>query len=152
MRETLAWVWLLLAVSASMSEVITAGFFFLPFGIGAATAAVFAFAGFGVAAQLAAMLIATIASFVALRFYARKIQDKQYPKVGPDRLINEVGIVTQKIDHNVGTGEVCVMSEDWAARSTTVLEAGSKVSVLRTEGARLVVKPLDSSSTIKEKL
>ncbi len=54
--ETWFWVWLVAAVVLSVAEIFTAGFFMLPFGIGAAVAAALAYFGLSVAWQWAAFI------------------------------------------------------------------------------------------------
>jgi membrane protein implicated in regulation of membrane protease activity len=52
-----------------------------------------------------------------------------------------VGIVSERIDPATGKGRVLVEGEDWRAASLmdTALEPGTRVMVVRVEGATLYV-------------
>jgi len=58
-----------------------------------------------------------------------------------DTLIGREGVVTQDIETRVGAGRVNVGGEDWAARSTATLPAGTKIRVVAADGLVLEVTP-----------
>jgi membrane protein implicated in regulation of membrane protease activity len=56
-----------------------------------------------------------------------------------DAMIGRHGMVTHDIDPVVGTGRVNVAGEDWAARSTNAIAAGTKIKVAGADGIVLEV-------------
>jgi len=145
------WLWLSAAVLLSIAEIFTAGFFLLPFGIGAAAAAVVNFFGGSVAWQVTAFLSVSAISLFALRHFADRLTHESPQKVAGDRLIGKDGTVTERIDNHANQGRVRVEREEWVADSEgdAILDVGSRVTVTRVVGAHLVVKsvgPLDNSA------
>ena len=54
-------------------------------------------------------------------------------------LVGRHGQVTHDIDPTLGTGRINVGGEDWAARSTDTIPAGTKVRVVGADGIVLEV-------------
>ncbi len=73
--EMWRWFWTGLAVILSVAEIFTAGFFMLPFGIGAGAAAVLAWVGAHVLVQWLAFLVISVASLVGLQRFVRRQDD-----------------------------------------------------------------------------
>src|SRR4029077_300280 len=63
-------------------------------------------------------------------------------KTNVDALAGKVGIVSERIDPGTGKGRVVVEGEDWraAALMDAPLEPGTRVMVVRVEGATLYVE------------
>lgn len=139
------WLWLAAAVLLSVAEIFTAGFFLLPFGIGAAAAAVVAYLGASVAWQVTAFIGITAVSLFALRQFADRLTHESPQKVAGDRLIGKHGTVIEMIDNHANRGRVRVEREEWVADSANdlVFEIGARVEVIGVEGAHLVVEAVD---------
>jgi membrane-bound serine protease (ClpP class) len=58
-----------------------------------------------------------------------------------EALIGREGIVTHDIDATLGAGRVNVQGQDWAARATAPLAAGTRIKVVGADGIVLEVKP-----------
>jgi len=71
------WIWLLLAAMLLIGEIFTAGFFMLPFGIGAAVAALLAFLGVALVWQWLAFIGVSAACFIFLKNFANRITADQ---------------------------------------------------------------------------
>ena len=135
------WVWTIGAVVLSLTEIVTAGFFLLPFGMGAAAAAVLAWIGSPLVIQWGVMLVVSIASLVYFQRYARLLDAQPHDAVGVERLIGQDAVVLQTIDPHKAVGIVRVETEEW--RATTrgeTIQKGSTVRVLEIRGTRLVVQ------------
>jgi membrane protein implicated in regulation of membrane protease activity len=136
------WVWLGLAVVLSVAEIFTSGFFLLPFGIGAAVAALieFFFPG-SIGWQWTAFIGISSLLLVVLRRIANRITYDSPVGVGGNRLIGKQGLVTERLDQREGTGRVRVEREDWRAETLggEVLDVGENVEVMRVEGTHLKV-------------
>ena len=117
-NELLRWGWIVLAVFFFLTEVFTAGFVLLCFGIGALGAALMAFLGAGLAWQIAVFIVVSIA------------------------------VVLQTVDPIANTGMVRLESERWRAESLDgeQLEVGEVVEVIGVEGVRLQVRATDRVS------
>ena len=64
---------------------------------------------------------------------------------GVDDLVGKIGVVTEEVDTDAGTGLVTIDGEGWAARSVyidDVYAPGTQVQVVAIEGVKVIVKPL----------
>lgn len=145
--ETWRWIWLVAAVVFAGGEIAVAGSFFLaPFALGAAAATVFAFAGAGLAVQWAVFLGVSVASFLALRPLARRLDtNNATPGVGSSRQIGQRARVLEPIDGEHEYGLVLLDREKWRAESQTgqVIPVGATVVVVEVRGTRVVVAPAE---------
>jgi membrane protein implicated in regulation of membrane protease activity len=142
--ETWRWIWLVAAVVFAIGEMAQAGTFFLaPFAIGAAVAAVLAFADIGITAEWAAFVGVSVATFASLRPLARKLDQGQPTEgIGSKRLIGQAATVLEEIppgQHELGL--VRVHREEWRAETVdgSPAPAGAVVQVVEQRGTRLVV-------------
>lgn len=143
-NESWRWVWTLLALSMGIGEIFTAGFFLLPFAIGAAAAAVLAWIGLAVLAQWLVFFGVSAISFAYLRKFIDRQDSQVQPRVGANRWLEARGVVLQDLDPAAGTGMVRIDTEEWRAVSDdgAPIPAGTAVIVTDVRGARLVVSPL----------
>lgn len=136
------WVWVVLAAVFIIGELLTAGFFLLPFGIGAAVAAVLAFAGAGAGWQWAAFLVVSAAALVGARRFAERISHEPPEKVGVDRVLGKTATVIDTVgaEH---TGHVRIEREQWRADSAdgSEIPIGARVVVESVVGTRVIVRP-----------
>lgn len=140
--ETWRWLWTGLAVVMLVGEIFSAGFFLLPFGIGAVAAALLAWFGVAVLAQWLVFFAVSLVALAYLRKYASRQDDANLPKVGPNRLIGAQAVVVERIDPVAHTGMVRAEGESWRATTAgEVVEAGTAVMVKEVRGTRLVVAP-----------
>lgn len=136
------WLWTGLALVMGIGEIFTAGFFLLPFAIGAGVAALLAWLGVGVLAQWLAFFGVSVIALAYLRRYISAQDDAEVPRVGANRWVGAEGVVLEEIDPLAARGLVRVEGEEW--RATTEgerLPAGTLVVVTEVRGARLVVRP-----------
>jgi len=132
--------WTVLAVALVVGEVATAGFFMLPFAIGAGVAAVLAWIGLGVAVQWAAFVATGTIAFMWLRRYAQT--DDVHP-TGANRFDGATAVVIHEINRVTGTGSVRMAAEEWRAVSDTGdIPEGTVVDIVEVRGTRLVVTPV----------
>ena len=131
--------WLAVALVAAVIEVSVPHFGCAFISVGAVAAAAAAFFGYGVAVQIATFVIVMTGSLVALR--ANLLGRLAGPGV-PSRtapLVGRHGQVTDDINPTLGTGRINVGGEDWAARSTEPIPAGTKIRVVAADGIVLEV-------------
>lgn len=146
--EVWRWVWLAAAVGFTVGEAASAGtFFVLPFGVGAAVAAVLAFVGAGLGLEWLAFVAVSAACVAGLRPLARRL-DVDIPAlgVGAKRWQGETALVLRDIPRGASeTGLVRVGREEWRAESVdgSPIAAGTPVRVVDVVGTRLRVWPAD---------
>lgn len=151
--EVWRWIWLGVAVAATVGEVGIAGSFFLaPFAVGAVVAALAAFLGVSVPLEWLIFLVSSIATFAAFRPLVRRLDARSpHAKVGAMRWVNREGVVVREIPGGSGgSGMIRLDREEWRAESLTgaPIRVGSTVLVSRVDGTRLVVIPLDEPPSL----
>jgi membrane protein implicated in regulation of membrane protease activity len=145
--ESWRFFWSVLAAILIIGEIFTAGFFLLPFGIGAAAAAVLAWLDVNVGVQWAVFLIVSIAALLSLRPLIRKQDEGEKEAIGANRYLRKRGIVLEDIDMHSGTGMVRIDTEEWrAATAGESIPADTEVIVSGITGSRLVVKAIEPGS------
>jgi len=149
--ETWRWIWLGAAVVFGLGEMASPGSFFLaPFAIGAVVAAILAFADVALAGQWLAFVGISLASFLALRPIARRLDAQGTTQgVGSRRLIGRQGLVLTDITATVA-GVVRIDAEEWRASGQAghpEIPAGTPVWVAEVEGTRVVVTPTKEHSS-----
>lgn len=137
------WFWIILSAFLIVGEIFTAGFFLLPFGIGAAAAAAVAGFGGGLVWQWAAFLVVSVPALLMLKRFADRVTEGADLKVAADRVIGKVGTVIDEVQPHGITGRVRVGTEEWRAEADgeEAIPAGTSVEVLKVDGTHLVVRP-----------
>ena len=146
--ENWQWIWVVAAVVLAIGELLTAGFFLLPFAVGAAAAAILAFAGASPVWQLLAFTIISVGFLVLLQRFARRREDDDVPaRAGADRYYGRTAVVVEPIHRLTGAGQVRMETENWRATTDSDQEipAGVEVRVIEVRGTRLVVEPIEPS-------
>ena len=140
-NEIWRWIWVSLAAAFGIGEMVTAGFFLLPFSAGAIVAAVLAFAGVEPAIQVIVFIVVSVLALVALMRFVQREDRQHQASVGSNRFIGQHVVVLEVIDRLSGAGRVRMETEIW--RATTdgdPITEGTEVRVVDVRGARLVVE------------
>lgn len=146
--ESWRWIWLVATVVLALGEVVVPGtFFMISFAGGAAIAAAAAFLGAAIPLQWLAF-VAGSGGFLALLVpLGRRLnRDTGHARVGATRWEGRTGVVLGSIPAGPHeTGLVRVEREQWRAESADGREVaeGTTVRVLRVDGTRLIVEPVD---------
>jgi membrane protein implicated in regulation of membrane protease activity len=137
------WVWILLAAFLLIAEIFTAGFFMLPFAIGALAAALLEFLDVSVGWQWVAFITVSAAMLVALRRYADRLTHEPPIRTGANRLVGKEGVVIKDLIRDEPGGMVRIEREEWRADAPghEPLAVGTRVVVERIDGTRLIVSP-----------
>ncbi|MCL2136490.1 MAG: NfeD family protein [Coriobacteriia bacterium] len=140
------WLWLILAASLLVSEMLTVTFFLLPFAIGAIAAWLVNAIGLGVGWQWVVFLTVSIATLAAFRPLARRLTQGPSTKSGVDRLVGLDAIVIDQ-EAPLGLRRAKVDGEIWNIvlepgfeEFTKDLRTDERVYVMRVEGTRLIVR------------
>jgi membrane protein implicated in regulation of membrane protease activity len=138
-----AWLaWAIAAVLLAIGEIFTPGLFFLgPVALAAVAAAVAAVFHVPVWVQLVVFAGGSFASLGLLRPIARAhLSMPAAIRTGTAALEGAHAVVLQRVDEH--GGRVRIGGEEWSARSympDQVLEPGTKVEVVKIEGATALV-------------
>lgn len=140
--------WAALAALAFVGEIVSVSFVLLFFSLGAVVALLTAFIGFGLGAQIAGFILASVLSMVILRpaLMNRLALRGGERYVSANDVTGRSGIVTRPIKPGekgmvrIGNGEF------WTARSMysdLEIEKGSRVRVLDTDGLTALVESVE---------
>ena len=137
-----AWViWLIVAGALAVGEVATLGLVLGLVALAAVAASLVALAGQGLAFQLAALVVASVALLGVVRPVARRhLQTPRAIRTGTAALVGAKALVLERVDAH--GGRVKIGGEVWSARSfdeEQVIEPGATVEVFRIEGATALV-------------
>jgi membrane protein implicated in regulation of membrane protease activity len=144
---------LLGALFFAVAEMATpVSFFALPFAVGALAAALVSFLDINLAIEWAVFVSGSLASFLALRPVARRLDRAGTDDgIGARRLLGAEATVLEDIPGpgDLGLGLVMVGREEWRAESTdgTPIPSGAQVRVADVRGTRVVVSPLGTLSS-----
>ena len=149
--EVWRWVWLAASAAFIVGEITVAGtFFLLPFGLGAAVAAVFAFSGAGSATGWFIFVAVSLVASIAVRPIVRRLDATGDPiSVGAERHIGQAGGVIRDLSADADRmGAVRVGREEWHAESSDGIDlpTGTAIEVIDSLGTRAIVRPVDSGS------
>ncbi len=142
-NETWRWIWLGFAAVMGVAEIVTAGFFILPFAVGGIVAFLLAWFGASTIVQWTVFIIVSLVSLVLLQMYAKKDRAEQHP-VGANRFVDKTALVLEDIDRVAAAGRVRMDTEEW--RATTEgdpISAGTEVRIVGVVGSRLLVEPVE---------
>jgi membrane protein implicated in regulation of membrane protease activity len=136
-------VWFVAALLLFVAEMIAPGFWLLSVAVGALAAGLVALVLPGVLAPALTFAAGTLLSLLGIRpFLLRHLHPTGSEiRTNVDALAGKLGIVSERIDPGTGKGRVLVEGEDWraAALMDVPLEPGTRVMVVRVEGATLYV-------------
>ena len=138
-----AWLaWAIAAILLAVGEILTPGLFFLgPVALAAVAAAIAAVVHAPVWLQLVVFAASAAASLGILRPIARAhLKMPPALRTGTAALEGARAVVLQRVDSN--GGRVRIGGEEWSARAfmpDQVLEPGTKVEVVKIEGATALV-------------
>lgn len=91
--------------------------------------------------QVIIAAVVTLVLLLATRpFVTRTLQERKV-STNADRVVGETAVVTEAIDNVLAKGRATVLGNDWTARTEdgAAVPAGEKVTVVRIEGAKLIV-------------
>ncbi|MGE5560709.1 MAG: NfeD family protein [Chloroflexota bacterium] len=142
-----AWqIWLVVALIFTLIETATPTFFIFWFGVGAAGGALTAYLGGHFVLQMLVFLGVSALLVTITRPFARGVLRKSRVKTNVDAVTGRTGTVLGRIEGRNRPGLVRVEGETWTAvpADDAVIEQGERVTVLRIEGVKAIVEPLQT--------
>lgn len=136
-------LWLALLILFSVVEALTVGLVSIWFAAGALIALLSTFFTDSVWVHVVVFLVVSAVSMAVVRPLAKKFAVPKRVATNADRVIGKEAVVTEAIDDLAARGAVSVAGQVWTARSEAgdPIPAGETVTVLRIEGAKLLVAP-----------
>ena len=138
------WIWVGLTAFFIVGEIFTAGFFLFPFAVGAGISAILTMFGSPSWAQWLCFVVVSAIMVAFSRRLAARFTTEPPERVGVDRLVGELAVVTEPIDPLTDTGRVRVKKDHWRATSVddSKIEKDAAVRIVKIEGAHLVVEKM----------
>ena len=135
------YVWLALIVIFAIAEAMMLGLVSIWFSFGALLAMLAATLGLSVIAQVIIFAVGSAVLLAATKPFMKKYKFLKNEKTNSDRIINEIGHVTETINNIDASGKVKVLGQIWTARSETGSEIpkGENVRIVRIEGVKAYV-------------
>ena len=142
---TLKMLWFVLLLLFSIGESVTVGLTSVWFAVGALGALLSALAGGNAWVQILVFVALSGISLALVRPLAKKFLTPSYSATNADRVVGREAVVTQTIDNLHGQGQVNIAGQIWTARGEedAPIPEGTTVRVLRIEGVKVFVKPLE---------
>lgn len=132
--------WIVLFAVCLFLEIVTAGFYLMSVGIGAAIAGIANYMSFDPTTQLIIFAVVTVICLIASRPFANMLtRGSPDKKATTDRLIGKEGVVTETIDPE-NAGMIKIGGESWRSIANDNISIGEKVVVEEVKGVKLKVK------------
>ncbi len=151
----LAWqVWLIIAGVCLVIEIATIGFLVFWFAVAALITAVLSLFIQNVIVQTVIFILISVVLIFLTKPLTDKISRKDKVITNSNTVIGKEAIVTKEINKTVGSvGQVKVCGDTWSAVSpnyNSPITVGSTVKILKIDGVKLVVEPINVEA--KEKV
>lgn len=146
MQYGMAAVWMALVIIFLVVELITVGLTTIWLAGGALVAFILAAVGAGFWLQLVAFFVVSFVLIYFTRPFAMKYLNPRRTRTNSEELIGTVVKVTGRIDNRAAKGTALVKGLEWSARAVSddmIIEKDTLVKVLRIEGVKLIVEPVD---------
>ena len=149
----MAFVWIAAIVVFLIVEGVTVGLTSIWFACGSLAALITELLRLSLWVQLAVFLIVSAAALWFTRPLVKRHNAKR-AATNADRVLGQTGLVISCIDNLEETGLVHADGKDWSARSVSgqAIEAGTKVTVIRIEGVKLIVEPAGSGAEQRKEI
>ncbi len=137
--ENVVWYWLAAVVIFLIMELMTPTLVFICFVAGSLLAGVYSFfVPDGYYTQIGIFIIVSLLLLPLMRKIAKKITKPSPQKSNIDALIGKIGLVTKKIDLNLG-GQIRFEGEVWIASADEDIDINEKVEIVSSSGTKLHV-------------
>ena len=132
------YIWLFIIIVLGILEAMTANLVSIWFIISGLFALITSFIFDNFLIQFAIFVVLGVLLLITTRdILEKKLVSKE--KTNLDRIIGMKGVVTEEID-KLKVGEVTVDGKVWSAVSSTKVEVGRVVKILKIEGVKLIVE------------
>lgn len=133
--------WLIIFIFLIFVEIATVNLVSIWFAIGAIASCILSIYVDNLIIQLGCFVITSTICLVLTKSIISKIKNHKITPTNLDRVIGDIGIVTEDIDE-FNNGEVKVDGKTWTATSKETLKVGTKVKIVSINGVKLNVKSI----------
>lgn len=137
-------LWLALFLVLVVVEGLTVGLICIWFALGALAGMIASFLTESFIIQLVVFILVSLLCMLLLRPFAQKLLHSRKSPTNADRILGQTAVVTEEICNLDARGQVKVLGQCWTARAANgeVIPADSLVKVLRIEGVKVLVEPI----------
>lgn len=133
--------WLIIFIFLIFVEIATVNLVSIWFAIGAIASCILSIYVDNLIIQLGCFVITSTICLILTKSIISKIKNHKITPTNLDRVIGDIGIVTEDIDE-FNNGEVKVDGKTWTATSKETLKVGTKVKIVSINGVKLNVKSI----------
>ena len=133
--------WLIIFIFLIFVEIATVNLVSIWFAIGAIASCILSIYVDNLIIQLGCFVITSTICLILTKSIISKIKNHKITPTNLDRVIGDIGIVTEDIDE-FNNGEVKVDGKTWTATSKETLKVGTKVKIVSIYGVKLNVKSI----------
>ncbi len=133
--------WLIIFIFLIFVEIATVNLVSIWFAIGAIASCILSIYADNLIIQLGCFVITSTICLILTKSIISKIKNHKTTPTNLDRVIGDIGIVTEDIDE-FNNGEVKVDGKTWTATSKETLKVGTKVKIVSINGVKLNVKSI----------
>ena len=133
--------WLIIFIFLIFVEMATVNLVSIWFAIGAIASCILSIYVDNLIIQLGCFVITSTICLILTKSIISKIKNHKITPTNLDRVIGDIGIVTEDIDE-FNNGEVKVDGKTWTATSKETLNVGTKVKIVSINGVKLNVKSI----------
>lgn len=139
-------VWIAVIIGTLVLEALTAQMVSVWFALGGAAGLIAYVLHLPPWPQVLVFAVVTLLLLICTRPFVRKLMKTKPAATNADRYIGEIGLVSEEINNEENLGQVRVRGSVWTARTegARTVERGTEVKILRIEGVKLIVEPLES--------
>lgn len=141
-QTTIYIFWAVVIILFGIAETVTVQLVSIWFLIGAVAALISAVCGASPVIQIIIFIAVSILALVITRPLVKKFVSSKKQNTNADRVIGQIGIVTEDIDNIKATGLVKADGKIWTARSCdgSVIASGNEIIVEKIDGVKLIVR------------
>lgn len=133
--------WLIIFIFLIFVEIATVNLVSIWFAIGAIASCILSIYVDNLIIQLGCFVITSTICLILTKSIISKIKNHKITPTNLDRVIGDIGIVTEDI-YEFNNGEVKVDGKTWTATSKETLKVGTKVKIVSINGVKLNVKSI----------
>lgn len=140
-------MWMAFVILFLVVELVTVGLTTIWLAGGAAVAFILASMGANFWWQLAGFFIVSFVLIYFTRPWALKHFNPRRTRTNSEGLIGEIVKITGRIDNRAAEGSALAKGQEWSARAVSddlIIEEDTLVRVVRIEGVKLIVEPVDT--------
>ena len=138
-------IWLIAAGIFLILEIFTLGFLVFWLSIGCILAMLVSFITDSIIIQTTVFVLSSVILILATKPLVKKFTEKDNAKTNVYSLSGKKAIVIEDINWTKGTGQIKFESQVWSAKTEEQvnIEKGTEVEIIKIEGVKAFVKPLN---------